>query len=57
MRKQFSIYMDEKGLEWLQDQVRKGRFKSVSEGIRESVTVMRNVTERLSKEEMNHLQT
>lgn len=46
--------MDEKGLEWLQDQVRKGRFKSISEGIRESVTVMRNVTEELDREAMQN---
>ena len=54
MKKQFSIYIDEKLLEWLQDQVRKGTFKSVSEGIRESVTVMRNVTERLDREAMQN---
>jgi len=48
--RQVSVYIDEARLEWLQDQVRKGTFKNISEGIRESVTVMKNVTERLDRE-------
>ena len=49
-KRQVSAYIDEARLEWLQDQVRKGAFKSVCEGIRESITVMKNVTERLDRE-------
>ena len=54
---QVSVYIDEARLEWLQDQVRKGTFKSVCEGVRESITVMKNLAERLDREAMSNEQT
>lgn len=30
----FNVYLDQELLDWVEDQVRKGKFKSISEGIR-----------------------
>lgn len=42
---QIGIYMDEENLEWLQDNVRDENFDSVSAGVRECVTFVRNYIE------------
>lgn len=38
---QVSVSIDDENLEWLQDEVRKGKFKSVSEGVRTAVKIQR----------------
>lgn len=33
----FTIWLNEEQIEWLEDQVRKGTFKNISEGIRQCI--------------------
>ena len=51
MVKQVSVYIDDENHEWLEDQVRKGKFKSISQAIRECIADYRDACPKGGKHE------
>ena len=46
-KKHITTYLDQETIEWLEDQVRKGHFESISDGIRKCIVSMRERWEKI----------